>query len=150
MIADYVYPAIIGIIAALATNIIFFEHRFYKEKQSNFLKIQIDELLLPLYIKMKQFEGKMEFNRDLDVSWEMIIEDDADIKKIAIEKLNFANKKLSKLLLDFINYRYLNDGIRNVESDIVVENFLELKQEVFNEYEQKVEEYQNMKPWWHF
>lgn len=154
MITDYVIPAIIGIIAALATNILFFEYQFYKEKKLEFLKTQIDELLLPLFIKMKYFDNLMEYNRDFDVSWDMILEkedeDLEDIKKIAIEKLNLANQKLSTLLLDFITYQFLNDEVmRRVETKVVIQNFLELKQVVYNEYEQTVKEYQNIK-WWKF
>ncbi|SNQ60373.1 hypothetical protein [Candidatus Methanoperedens nitratireducens] len=103
---------------------------------------------------MKYFDNLMEYNRDFDVSWDMILEkedeDLEDIKKIAIEKLNLANQKLSTLLLDFITYQFLNDEVmRRVETKVVIQNFLELKQVVYNEYEQTVKEYQNIK-WWKF
>lgn len=160
-ITDYLIPAIIGIIGALATNIIYFEHQFYKEKQLNFLKTQIDELLLPLFIQMKFIESQMQLQNDflgyVDAYDEIefyktITEKDEDIRNLANKKLNLAPSKLSKLLLNFINYQYRNasGSFEHVDRHIVVNNFIELQHEVFNEYEQKVKEYQNIKPWWHF
>ena len=156
-IPDYFFPAIIGAIGAVVTNIIYFEYRFYKERRLDFLKMQIDELLLPLFIKMKFFESQMLFNEAFEGYTEpdiykTITEKDEDIRNIVKEKLNLATPKLSKLLLDFINYQYINasGSFEHVEGHIVSNNFLELKQEVINEYEQKVKEYQNMNPWWQF
>lgn len=158
---DYINPAIIGIILALLTNIFYFEYRFNKEKKSDFIKKQIDELLLPLFIEMKSIENKMQFNEDfrgyldgMDIGefYNTIAEEDKNIWNIAKTKLNLATPTLSKLLLDFNNYQYRNDegSFKHVEPGIVGKNFEKLQHEVFNEYEQKVKEYQNMKPWWHF
>jgi len=80
-----------------------------------------------------------------------LIAKDEDINKIIGKKLNLADPKLSKLLLNFIDYQYLNDEhVQLVSSKEVIKNFLDLKQVIFDEYEQKVKEYQTMKPWWQF
>jgi hypothetical protein len=145
-----IFPAIIGIIAALVTNIFIFEHQFFKEKQRDFLKMQIEELLLPLFIKMKQ--DIFDFNDiDIPISQEFkIAMDDTDLLKTIKEKLHLANPKLSLLLLEFINNQYLYDKFYSGKPETIKKNILEIKKEVFSEYEQKVKEYQNMKLWWQF
>jgi hypothetical protein len=151
-IPDYVYPAIIGAIAAVVTNILFFEYRFHKEKQRDFLKRQIEELLLPLYIKMHEYDCEMDYNDMQEGTQTLgtIVRNDKDIKKIAIEKLNLATPKLSKLLLEFMRYRFF-DFDHNILWDGVDDDVVgELRQEVINEYEQKRKEYQYMNPWWQF
>lgn len=106
-IPDYFFPAIIGAIGAVVTNVIYFEYRLYKEKRLDFLKTQMDELLLPLFIKMKFFESQMQFNEAFEGYTEpdiykTITEEDKDIEKIANKKLNLATPKLSKLLLGYL------------------------------------------------
>lgn len=150
-----IIASLIAIIFTLATNIIYFNYRFQREKQRDFIKMQIDELLLPLYIKMKSIENQRQFQIDfigyndaLDEIqyYQTISEKDEYIRNIAIEKLNLAPSKLSKLLLDFINYQYRNDSgsFEHIDRHIVVNNFIELRNEVFKEYEHKVKEYQNL------
>ena len=97
------------------------------------------------------FQGYVDAYDEIDF-YNSITEKDEDIRNIAQKKLNLAPSKLSKLLLDFINYQYRNDqgSFEHVDRHIVAKNFRELQNEVFNEYEQKVKEYQYMKPWWQF
>ncbi len=154
MISDNVIAAFIGAVGAISVNVIYNEYRLYKEKRLDFLKMQIGELLLPLFIRINELDSRMKFNEDFEgISWETITENEKEIQKIAIENLNLANSRLSSLLLSFINYKYLNDpdiGIRYVKSDVVNENYIELRQAIRDEYCHKVKEYQNMinKPWW--
>jgi len=115
--------------------------------------MQIDELLLPLYIKMHEIDCEMDYNdiQEVTLTLGTIVRGDKHIKKIAIEKLNLAPPKLSKLLLEFMRYRFFD-----VDHNIVYDkeedekNMEELRKEIINEYEQKVKEYQYMNPWWKF
>lgn len=142
MIPEYLITVLIGTVGAIIGNIIYYEHRFHKEKNLEFLKMQITDLLLPLYINLKDIESNTVQNNDcgsfLDRIWR-----DTEIKKIATNKLYLADSKLAHSLLEFLNNQYVvNSSDRNFSCENIKENFEELKQEVFNEYDRKVEEYQ--------
>ncbi|MFA4958017.1 MAG: hypothetical protein WC556_13700 [Candidatus Methanoperedens sp.] len=154
-------PVLIGVLAALATNILFFDHQFYKEKQRDFIKKQIVELLLPLFHKMKSIENQRQLQRNFmgyddaldEIQYYLTIsENDKYIGEIATKNLYLAPSKLSTLILNYINYqdRNASGAFEHVDKHIVVNNFKELQSEVFKEYEQKVKEYHTLKLWWQF
>ena len=144
MISDYLIPALIGASSAIAVNIIYYEYRFNKEKKSEFLKMQLTELLLPLYVRFKNIESEAIATTDDMYGFRDIISKDAEIKKIAANKLYLANSKLAHLLLEFLNNQYMINGyIIEIKDDDLIKNYGELKQVIFDEYNQKVVEYQN-------
>ena len=142
MIPEYLITVLIGTVGAIIGNIIYYQYRFHKEKKLEFLKMQITDLLLPLYINLKDIESNTAQNNDWDSFLDRIW-GDTEIKKISTNKLYLADSKLAHSLLEFLNNQYVvNTSDRHFKSENIKENFEELKQEIFNEYDRKVEEYQ--------
>jgi hypothetical protein len=103
MIIDYVnliIPAAIGAIVATTGNLFYYRYTSSKEKNIKFLKMQITELLLPLYAEFKNMEFSAEtLGRHPAIeqygNWNIIDE-------IIRKKLWLADTKLSQLLLQYL------------------------------------------------
>ena len=109
---DYIsliIPAFIGAIFAIFVNIIYYEYRFSKEKKLEFLKMQITDLLLPLYIFFYNIEKELSIKKVNKKDNSELIKylTKIDTKNIPTDKLYLAGQKMSELLLDFIHYQYV-------------------------------------------
>lgn len=147
MINGYIIPAMSGVfgaISAISANIIYYKYRFNKEKKLEFLKMQLTELLLPLYIRFKNIESETYAYIDDKDTFLELLSKDAEIKKIAVDKLYLADSKLAHLLLEFLNNQYAIDSLMKIKDEDIIKNYEELKQVIFDEYNQKVEEYQRI------
>lgn len=140
MITDYVITAIIGAVSAIIVNICYYEYQLRKEKKLEFSKMELTELLLPLYIHLKGMESDASCSQG-DNSFFDIIWRDTEIKTIATKKLYLADSKLAHHLLEFLNNQYVVNSADRDSRDFV-KNFKELTQVVFDEYNRKVEAYQ--------
>ena len=118
-----------------------------KENKIKFLKEQITELLLPLFIYFKDIESihtdaftdkefPYNFRGDDIENFMTKLTEDNKIYKIVSNKLYLASPKLSKLLLTSVNYQYAYnygemDKIKNCK--YIVEQYIELKNAVDEE-----------------
>lgn len=144
-----IIPAFIGAIFGILVNIIYYEYQFSKEKKAEFLKMQITELLLPLYLFFYNIEKELSIRDPSGEDTSELIKylsNEIDLKNIPTNKLYLANPKLSDLLLDFLHYQYVlarrETSYLWVTDEGVRENYDKLWQEIRVEYKQKVEEYQ--------
>lgn len=144
MINDYIISALIGALSAISVDRISYKYRFEKEKKLEFLKMQLTELLLPLYISFKNIESETNAYIDDKDTFLELLSKDTEIKKIAADKLYLADSKLAHLLLEFLNNQYAIDSLMNIKDEDIIKNYEELKQVIFDEYNQKVEEYQRI------
>lgn len=159
MVNDYLTGIIsvsIGVIVATIGNYIYYLKTTHTENKINFLKEQITDLLLPLFILFQRIESEnmatftMEsfpdnLREDKETFVNFLIEDN-EIEKIVYNKLYLASPKLSFLLLRFINhqYAYSNDEMDKIEeSKYILEKYIELKETIYNEYKEKITLYEN-------
>lgn len=154
MIIDYLTLIVPGLVVGIAVvigniigNIIYYKYTSSKEKNIKFLKMQITELLLPLYVELKNWESSAEALRGYPILEGCGI-NKGIIDETITKKLYLASPKLSNLLLEYLNCEYLraNSVYRDAPIDYqkIIDDYEELKATIFKEYEKKVREYQRL------
>ncbi len=150
MISDYltlIIPGLVGGIVVAFGNIVYYKYTSDMENKRTFLKLQITDMLLPLYIHFKRVERYYEVSKDIDWLYKFLRED-TKIEEIMTDKLHLAGQKLSSLLLEFLQYQYEYqlDYEISKNPDIISEKFVkncsELRDIIYKEYEEKKEQYQ--------
>lgn len=156
---SYLVPASIGAFFGILVNIIFYEYRFFKEKKLEFLKTQLTELLVPLYIFFNNIDDELSLIDPFgDMPGEVIkyLSNEIDLKDFPNNKFYLASPKLFSLLLKFIyhqttlkkrDYHYywvdyeITPSLLPTDEEII-KNYDELWSELGKEYEHKMKEYQ--------
>ncbi len=157
LIVPALISALIGAIVATIANYIYYRKTTHKENTKQFLKEQITELLLPLFIYFediesvymdtftdKTFPDNLRGDNEEDFMNKLL---DNTIYKIVSEKLYLASPKLSRLLLTFVNYQYAYnyDEMDKIEyPNYILEQYIELKKTVAEEYHEKITLYQEI------
>lgn len=141
-----IYPIVFGALSGIFVNIIFYEYRIKKEKQLEYSKMQLTELLLPLYINFKNIESESSAFISSDDTFLKLLEEDKEIRKIASNKLFLANSELAYLLLEFLNNQYAISEYSNlsIKNEDIIKNYEKLRDVIFDEYNKKVEEYRRV------
>jgi hypothetical protein len=148
MISDYltlIIPGLIGGIVVAAGNIIYYKITSSVENKRTFLKCQITDLLLPLYIHLNRIHSENidnfnEFRENSD--FVKVLLKDEEITNIAAKNVYLASQDLSPLLLEFLHLQYDCKFEPNESYEHLLDNYLELKDTVFKEYEEKKEQYE--------
>lgn len=141
-----IYPIVFGALSGIFINIIFYEYRIKKEKQLEYSKMQLTELLLPLYINFKNIESESSAFISSDDTFLKLLEEDKEIRKIASNKLFLANSELAYLLLEFLNNQYAISEYSNlsIKNEDIIKNYEKLRDVIFDEYNKKVEGYRRV------
>lgn len=141
-----IYPIVLGALSGIFVNIIFYEYRFKKEKNLEYSKMQLTELLLPLFIHFKNIESESYAFIETDENFLKLLEEDTEIKKIASDKLFLANSELAYLLLEFLNNQYAISRYSNlrIKDEDIIKNYEKLRDVIFNEYNKKVKAYRRV------
>ncbi len=153
MASDILISASIGAIFAIIVNLIFFMYTTYIRNKRDFLKRQIGDLLLPLYIHFYHLDSETidpvtdTYRANTDEAEEEFVKvliEDEEIEKIVAKNLYLASQDLSRLLLQFLELQYAYDFGLNAGSDseYILKNYEELRKTIYGEYHEKVKLYQ--------
>lgn len=153
MVSDIEISAFIGAISAVIVNLIFFIYTTGIKNKRDFLKRQIGDLLLPLYIHFDLIDSEYidrvtdTYRANTDEAEEEFVKaliEDEEIKKIVAKNLYLASKDLSRILLQFFELQYAyNFGLNpSSDSEYMLNHYEELRKTITKEYYEKVKLYQ--------